>query len=115
MNFGCSCIRRCSTPGSDRLFHVRSVGAETLRQCFKEGNARANSEVGVAAKNFTCKRDARSLATAGQKTFAQFDQALGTSGGIAAPIARKKRTTALGNGLQQFPEERGVHFSVRDP
>ena len=70
----------------------------------------ATSEVGVAAKNLTCKRDAGSLATAGQKIFAQFDQALGTSGGIAAPIARKQRAAALGNGLQQFPEERGVHL-----
>ena len=85
-----------------------------LRQRLEEGDARPGGELAVAAEDFARQRHAGGLAAAGQQVLAQLDQAFGAGGGLAAPVARQQRAAALGNGLQQFPEERGVHFKLRD-
>ena len=61
-------------------------------------------------ENFAGERDARGFPAAGQKILAQLDEVFGAGRRIAAPVAGKQRAAALGNRLQQFPEERGVHF-----
>ena len=56
--------------------------------------------VGITGEDFARERHPGSLAAAGQKIFAQFDEVFGASGRLAAPVARKQRAAALGNRLQ---------------
>ena len=107
-------VGRLFPPGGDRLLHAGRIGAEALRQRLEEGDARSGGQLGIAAEDFARQRHAGGLAAAGQQVLAQFDQALGAGGGVAAPVARQQRAAALGNGLQQFPEKRGVHLNSRD-
>ena len=115
VNFGSGQVRGIGPPGLDRLLHARGIGSETLGQGFEERNARARREFGIAHENFTRERNARGLSAPGQEVLAQFDQTFGTSRRSSAPVTRQQRATALGDGLQQFPEKRRVHFTVTGP
>ena len=91
------------------------IGSETLGQRLEEGDARSGGEFVVAAEDFARTGDAGSLAEARQQVLAQLDQAFGAGGRIDTPVSRQQRTSALGDGLQQFAEERGVHPAFQDP
>ena len=103
-------VARLFPPGGDGLFHAGRIGAEALGQRLEKGDARSGGQFAIAAEDLARQRDAGGLAAAGQEILAQLDQALGAGGRIAAPVARQQRAAALGNGLQQFPEKRGVHL-----
>jgi hypothetical protein len=81
-----------------------------LRQSLEEGDARADGKRAVMAEDGAGERDAGSFPAAGQKMFAQLDEAFGARRRIATPVTGKQRAAALGNRLQQFPEKRGVHL-----
>src|SRR4029077_6198241 len=57
----------------------------------------------------------RGLSAPGQEVFAQLDQTLGAGRRCATPITRQQSAAAVGDGLQQFPEKRRVHFTVTGP
>ena len=88
-----------------------AIGAEALRQRLEERDARPGGQLGIAVENFARQRDAGGFAAPGQQILAQLDQALGARRGVTAPVARRveQRAAALGDGLQQFAEEGGIH------
>ena len=88
-------------------FHRHRERGMRLRH-LEEGDARSCGQFAVAAENFA----RAGFAATGQEVLAQFDQALGEGCRLAAPVARQQRAAPLGNGLQKFSKERGVHRDV---
>jgi hypothetical protein len=98
-------------PAGDRGGDAVAVGAEPRRQRLEEGDARAGGQLGIVGEDFGGARHPGRLARTGQQRFALLDQVLRLGGGGAAAIAGTldQCPAALGNGLQQLAEERGVH------
>jgi hypothetical protein len=63
-------IGRLLAPSGDRALHAYGIGAEALRQRFKEGDARAGAQFGIAAEDFAGERDAGGFAAAGEQVLA---------------------------------------------
>ena len=98
MELGRGFIAGLVLPGGDGRLHAGMIRPETLGQCLEKGDARTGGERAVAAEDLARQGDARCLAAPGQKALAQFDQALGMRGSVAAPVARaiEQRTAAFG-------------------
>ena len=91
MHFRSGCIRGRRAPCWRRPDPCDpGICAETLREPLKKSDARPNRERGITAKDLARESNARGLATAGQKIFAEFDEALGARRRFPAPVARKQ-------------------------
>ena len=75
---------------------------------------RSRGQLGVAQQDLPREGHAGRLAAARQQLLAELDQAVGARRRQAAPLAGAvyEGAAALGNGLQQLAEKRGVHLSV---
>ena len=107
-------VRRIALPGLDRRGNPLAVGAEARRQRLEEGDARAGGQLGVADEDLARECHAGSLAAPGEEVLAQLNQALRALGAKPALLARAvhEGTAAIGNRLQQLPEEGNVHLPV---
>ena len=112
MDAGGSFVDGLGLPRRDGFFHAGWVGAEALRQRLEEGDARADGQFAVTAENFASQSSARSLAAAGQQVLAEFDEAFRVGCGVDAPATIQQGAAAVGDRLEEFPEERGVHVTL---
>ena len=102
--------RRC-LPGRDGALEPLLVGAEAVRQRLEEGDARPGGQLGEAQQDVAGERGAGRLAAHRHELLAHVDQALRALLRGAAPAAGAvdQRPPAVGDGLQELAEERGVH------
>ena len=75
----------------------------------EEGDARPGRQLGVARQDFLRERDAGRLAAAGQQLLAELDQTGRALMRRLAALALDQCAAAVGDALQHFAEERGVH------
>ena len=111
MQFRDGFIALIALPGLDRGGKPLAVRAEALRKRLEHRDARAGLELGVAGQDVACERDTGRFAAAGQQVFAKLDDAFGLGcRPTAIAGAVEQCPAALGDRLQHFAEERGVHF-----
>ena len=109
VKIGRGCVRRRLPPGGNGAIDPRLIVTEGSGQRFEEGDARPGCQLGVTRQNFLRQRHAGSLAAAGQQVLAQFNQTRRTFMGRLAPLALDQGAAAVGDALQHFAEEGGVH------
>jgi hypothetical protein len=101
--------RRCLPPGRDRAIDAGTIVAESGGERLEKGDARPGRELGIAGQDVLGERHAGRLAAAGQKFLALFDEAGRALMRRLAALAPDQRAAAVGDALQHFAEERGVH------
>jgi hypothetical protein len=95
-------------PGGDRRVDTAAVVAEGSRQRLEEGDARPGRQFRIVGEYLVGQRHAGGLAAAGQQFLAQLNQIGGAIARRLAALAQEG-AAAVGNALQHFAEERGIH------
>src|SRR5262249_39694165 len=84
---------------------VAECGGERL----EKSDARTDGQFGVIGEDFLRQRHTGGFAAAGQQGFAQFEHARRALMRGFPPLALDQGAAAIGDALQHFAEERGVH------
>ena len=114
VHLGRGFVTGLSAPGGDRRFQCARVGARSARPAPRKKRCAGRWSIPHSGRGSRAPAQ-RPKPRRGRTTVArQLDHAFGAGRIDAAPVARAvdERAAALGNGLQQFAEKRGVHGSL---
>ena len=109
MKIGPARIGRRLAPRRNGLIDAGAIVAERGGERFEKGDAWPGGQFRVARQDVLRQCDARRLAAAGQEFLALFDETGGALMRRLAALALDQGAAALGDALQHFAKERGIH------